>query len=65
MIRSPVIKIGGKGMLSGWLRGFIPEHTCYAEPFAGSASLLFAKSVSKVEIINDLDCHLKPESCTK
>lgn len=30
-------------------------HTCYCEPFAGGAALLFAKPPSPVEILNDLD----------
>lgn len=58
MLKSPVARIGGKAMLTGWLKGFIPEHTCYVEPFAGSASLLFAKLASRVEILNDIDGEL-------
>ena len=58
MLKSPVARIGGKAMLTGWLKGFIPEHTCYVELFAGSASLLFSKEPSKVEILNDIDGEL-------
>ncbi|MBM4054416.1 MAG: DNA adenine methylase [Planctomycetes bacterium] len=57
-LKSPVCRIGGKGMLSGWLRQFIPEHVCYVEPFCGSAGLLFAKEPARVEILNDCDNHL-------
>ncbi len=55
MIKSPIAIIGGKGMLVGWLSQFIPQHVCYAEVFAGGASLLFGKPASKVEILNDCD----------
>ena len=33
----------------------IPPHTCYVEPFAGAAWVLFGKPKSDVEIINDID----------
>jgi len=33
----------------------IPTHTTYCEPWCGAAAVLFAKPVSDVEIINDLD----------
>ncbi|MBM4056612.1 MAG: DNA adenine methylase [Planctomycetes bacterium] len=57
-LKSPVVRIGGKGMISGWLREFIPEHVTYCEPFCGGASLLFSKEHSRVEVINDIDSHL-------
>ncbi|MCF6150409.1 MAG: DNA adenine methylase [Candidatus Kuenenia sp.] len=55
MLKSPIGRIGGKAMLTNWLKGFIPEHTCYVEPFCGSASLLFGKEPSWVEVLNDID----------
>lgn len=54
-VKSPVCRIGGKAMLTGWLLRHVPSHTVYCEPFAGGASLLFAKPESKVEILNDID----------
>jgi len=55
LIRTPITRIGGKGLVTNWLKGFIPEHVTYCEPFAGSASLLFVKEPSRVEILNDID----------
>ena len=57
-IKSPICRMGGKFFLRDWLHGFIPRHTLYCEPFAGAAHLLFSKSPSKVEVINDIDGHL-------
>lgn len=33
----------------------MPEHKSYLEPFFGSGAVLFKKSPSKIETINDLD----------
>ncbi|MCR4321296.1 MAG: DNA adenine methylase, partial [Candidatus Brocadiaceae bacterium] len=57
-LKSPVSRIGGKYYLAGWLNQYIPEHVTYCEPFSGAAHLLFSKSPSQVEVINDIDNHL-------
>ncbi len=58
LVKSPVSRIGGKYYLTGWLSQYIPEHTSYIEVFAGASHLLFNKSPSPVEVINDIDGHL-------
>lgn len=49
---------GGKTRLAKQIIEKIPDHTCYVEVFAGSATVLFQKDPSKSEIINDLDREL-------
>lgn len=46
---------GGKTYLAGWVVEYLPQHSCYVEAFAGSASVLLTKPESKVEVINDRD----------
>lgn len=57
-LKSPVNRFGGKYYLASWLSQYIPEHTCYIEPFCGAGHLLFSKRPSPVEVINDIDSHL-------
>ena len=55
MLNSPFKWVGGKSRLRKFIIPIIPPHTCYVEPFAGAAWVLFGKPKSDVEIINDID----------
>ena len=55
---SPISIFGGKGLFTQHLLPLIADHHVYCEAFGGGASLLFAKSPSKIEIYNDLDSTL-------
>lgn len=46
---------GSKWNIASRLVELIPEHHSYVEPFFGSGAVLFNKSVSDIETINDLD----------
>ena len=47
--------MGGKSLLARRIIERIPEHICYAEPFAGAAWVLFKKPESRIEVINDIN----------
>jgi DNA adenine methylase len=47
--------IGSKRRLRDEIIPLIPEHTCYVEPFCGSAAVYFGKEPSKVEVLNDVN----------
>lgn len=57
-MRSPIKWAGGKSRLRKQIIDILPKHTCYLEPFCGAAWVLFGKSPSPVEIINDIDGEL-------
>ncbi|WP_027188069.1 DNA adenine methylase [Desulfovibrio cuneatus] len=47
--------MGGKSLLAKRIIERLPQHTCYVEPFAGAAWVLFKKPESRVEVINDIN----------
>ncbi|QMT33443.1 DNA adenine methylase [Conchiformibius steedae DSM 2580] len=49
---------GGKSRLTSTLIPLIPAHHCYAEVFAGAAWLLFHKSPSRTEALNDINADI-------
>ena len=55
MLNSPFKWAGGKSRLRKFIIPMIPPHTCYVEPFAGAAWVLFGKPKSDVEVLNDID----------
>ena len=46
---------GGKSRLRNEIISMIPPHKTYVEVFCGASWLLFAKPVSPIEVINDID----------
>ncbi|MBO5060261.1 MAG: DNA adenine methylase [Clostridia bacterium] len=46
---------GAKWRIADWIISNMPEHHSYVEPYFGSGAVLFRKTPSKIETINDLD----------
>lgn len=58
-MKSPLNYLGGKSRLADRIATLIPDdHVCYCEAFCGGAWVLFAKTPSKCEVINDADGEL-------
>ena len=57
-MKSAITYYGGKQKLVSTILPLFPEHTLYAEPFAGGATLFFAKEPSEIEVLNDLNTEL-------
>ena len=52
---SPFRYPGGKFYARRFILDLVPKHAYYCEPFAGGASIFFAKEKAEVSILNDLD----------
>ncbi len=46
---------GAKWAVAEWVISHFPEHRSYLEPFFGSGAVLFTKSRSAIETVNDID----------
>lgn len=58
-MKSPIAWLGSKRRMADTILGMMPDHVCYVEPFAGSASVLFARDEpAKVEVLNDINNEL-------
>lgn len=53
-LAKPFASPGGKRLFIRYLKQAIPQHKTYVEPYAGGASLFFAKEASDVEVLSDL-----------
>jgi DNA adenine methylase len=57
-INSPFRYPGGKFYARKLILEYIPPHSCYVEPFAGGASIFFAKDKVEKNWLNDIDDEL-------
>lgn len=54
-MKAPFAYYGGKSGMANLIIGLMPPHRVYIEPFFGSGAVLFAKTPTAHEIVNDLD----------
>ena len=57
-MKPPMSYAGGKQLIAHRVIELIQPHDHYVEPFFGSGAVLFAKSPSRLETVNDLDDRL-------
>ena len=55
---SPLKWYGGKFYIVDEILKYMPEHSCYVEPFFGSGQVFFKKPKAMVEVINDIDLNI-------
>lgn len=57
-MNSPIKWVGGKSKSAKKIISLFPDHEGYVEVFGGAGWVLFAKDISKWEVLNDLDNNL-------
>jgi DNA adenine methylase len=57
-LKSPISWFGGKYYMANKIIELFPEHKMYVEVFGGSGQILFSKSLSDIEVYNDIDRNL-------
>lgn len=57
-LKSPIQYFGAKQQIAEKLVDLMPAHQGYIEPYSGSLSVLLAKPLAKIEVVNDLDHRL-------
>lgn len=57
-LKTPISYYGGKQNLLSVILPMIPKHHLYCEPFCGGAAVFWAKEVSDVEVINDINAEV-------
>lgn len=54
-MKTPITYYGGKQLITAEILPLIPPHKVYIEPFFGGGAIFFAKPVSELEVINDIN----------